>query len=168
MEEVLAINNSVQGLMESAVQNQMFRKAKMKSALTASPMPGATAPIIGVNVAAAYAANTSGSVLLVVLAAIPVPLPNSQILPAEILLDITAGTTVILQRFPKTLDGSCIDQWRSWCFSGQYSSERSVSDLPKCGVQPGHGLPAVSAGRKRLTTKGRRPCYGERKPMYDR
>ena len=42
--EVLAANESVRGLLETAVQNQLFLKAKMQGALTASPMQGPAGP----------------------------------------------------------------------------------------------------------------------------
>ena len=104
--DVLAANESVRGLLETAVQNQLFLKAKMQGALDASPMQGATGPTgptgptgatgvtgptgptgpTGVNVTAtsAFAANTSGSVLTVILAGTLVPLPDSQLLSPDI------------------------------------------------------------------------------------
>ena len=42
--DVLAANESVRGLLETAVQNQIFLKSKMQGALTASPMQGPTGP----------------------------------------------------------------------------------------------------------------------------
>ena len=42
--DVLAANESVRSMLETAVQNQLFLKAKMQGALSASPMPGATGP----------------------------------------------------------------------------------------------------------------------------
>ena len=42
--DVLAANESVRGLLETAVQNQLFLKAKMQGALEASPMQGPTGP----------------------------------------------------------------------------------------------------------------------------
>ena len=42
--DVLAANESVRGMLETAVQNQLFLKAKMQGALTASPMQGPTGP----------------------------------------------------------------------------------------------------------------------------
>lgn len=42
--EVLAANESVRSMLETAVQNQLFLKAKMQGALTASPMQGPTGP----------------------------------------------------------------------------------------------------------------------------
>lgn len=47
--DVLAANESVRSMLETAAQNQLFLKAKMQGALTASPMQGptgATAPVI--------------------------------------------------------------------------------------------------------------------------
>lgn len=40
--DVLAANESVRSMLETAVQNQLFLKAKMQGALTASPMQGPT------------------------------------------------------------------------------------------------------------------------------
>lgn len=40
--DVLAANESVRGLLETTVQNQLFLRAKMQGALEASPMQGAT------------------------------------------------------------------------------------------------------------------------------
>lgn len=105
--DVLAANESVRDLLEAAVQNQLFLRAKMQGALEASQMQGATGPTgptgatgpaggptgpagptgpTGVNVTAtsSFAANTSGSVLAVVLAGVLVPLPDAQVLPADI------------------------------------------------------------------------------------
>lgn len=42
--DVLAANESVRGLLETAVQNQLFLKAKMQGALTASPLQGPAGP----------------------------------------------------------------------------------------------------------------------------
>ena len=42
--DVLAANESVRGLLETAVQNQIFLKGKMQGALDASPMQGPTGP----------------------------------------------------------------------------------------------------------------------------
>ena len=42
--DVLAANESVRSMLETAVQNQLFLKAKMQGALTASPMQGPTGP----------------------------------------------------------------------------------------------------------------------------
>ncbi len=42
--EVLAANESVRSMLETAVQNQLFLKAKMQGALAASPMQGPTGP----------------------------------------------------------------------------------------------------------------------------
>ena len=131
--DVLAANESVRGLLETTVQNQLFLRAKMQGALEASQMQGATGPTgatgatgpTGVNVTAtsSFAANTSGSVLAVVLAGVLVPLPDAQVLPAditvnaantastiaplvslshfsnEVMLNLAAGTTVSLQMF---------------------------------------------------------------------
>ena len=47
--DVLAANESVRSMLETAAQNQLFLKTKMQGALTASPMQGptgATGPII--------------------------------------------------------------------------------------------------------------------------
>ena len=86
--DVLAANESVRSLLEATVQNQLFLRAKMQGALEASQMQGATGPTgpTGVNVTAtsSFAANTSGSVLAVVLAGVLVPLPDAQVLPADI------------------------------------------------------------------------------------
>ncbi|WP_295764390.1 hypothetical protein [uncultured Oscillibacter sp.] len=42
--DVLSANESVRSMLETAVQNQLFLKAKMQGALTASPMQGPTGP----------------------------------------------------------------------------------------------------------------------------
>ena len=42
--DVLAANESVRSMLETAVQNQLFLKEKMQGALTASPMQGPTGP----------------------------------------------------------------------------------------------------------------------------
>ena len=42
--DVLAATESVRSMLETAVQNQLFLKAKMQGALSASPMSGATGP----------------------------------------------------------------------------------------------------------------------------
>ena len=42
--DVLAANESVRGLLETTVQNQLFLKAKMQGALEASPMQGPAGP----------------------------------------------------------------------------------------------------------------------------
>ena len=44
VEDVLNANESVRGLLETAVQNQIFPKGKMQGALDASPMRGPTGP----------------------------------------------------------------------------------------------------------------------------
>lgn len=44
VEDVLKANESVRGLLETAVQNQLFLKGKMQGALDASPMQGPTGP----------------------------------------------------------------------------------------------------------------------------
>lgn len=78
--DVLAANESVRSMLETAAQNQLFLKAKMQGALTASPMQGptgATGPTgasgptgaTGPNLTstAGFAANTQGSSVLVAL-----------------------------------------------------------------------------------------------------
>ena len=42
--DVLAVNESVRGMLETAAQNQIFLKSKMQGALAASPMQGPTGP----------------------------------------------------------------------------------------------------------------------------
>ena len=42
--DVLAANESVRGLLEATVQNQLFLRAKMQNALEASQMQGPTGP----------------------------------------------------------------------------------------------------------------------------
>ena len=88
--DVLAANESVRGLLETAVQNQIFLKSKMQGALTASPMQGPTGPT-GPNVTAtsAFAANTQGSSILVALGGTLVPLPDSPLLSPDITVDGT-------------------------------------------------------------------------------
>ena len=44
VKDVLSANESVRGLLETAVQNQIFLKGKMQGALDASPMQGPTGP----------------------------------------------------------------------------------------------------------------------------
>ena len=44
VKDVLNANESVRGLLETAVQNQIFLKGKMQGALDASPMQGPTGP----------------------------------------------------------------------------------------------------------------------------
>ncbi len=44
VQDVLTANESVRGLLETAVQNQIFLKGKMQGALDASPMQGPTGP----------------------------------------------------------------------------------------------------------------------------
>ena len=67
--DVLAANESVRGMLETAVQNQLFLKSKMQGALTASPMQGPLAlpALLG---------------LLALPAALPEP-PVQQALPAQ-------------------------------------------------------------------------------------
>ena len=83
--EVLAANESVRSMLETAVQNQLFLKAKMQGALTASPMQGPTGPT-GPSITATYAfaANTTGSTLAVVVGGTLIPLPDSQALAPDI------------------------------------------------------------------------------------
>ena len=83
--EVLAANESVRSMLETAVQNQLFLKAKMQGALTASPMQGPTGPT-GPSITATYAfaANTTGSTLAVVVGGTLIPLPDSQALSPDI------------------------------------------------------------------------------------
>ena len=92
--DVLAANDSVRGVLEAAMQNQLFLKAKMESALNASPAQGttgATGPTgptgptgSAVTADSAYAANTSGATVGVILGGTTIPLPNSQVLPANV------------------------------------------------------------------------------------
>ena len=83
--DVLAANESVRSMLETAVQNQLFLKAKMQGALTASPMQGPTGPTgpTGPNVTAtsAFASNYTGGTVLPDplrdgLLGVTVPLPN--------------------------------------------------------------------------------------------
>ena len=97
--DVLSATESVRSMLETAVQNQLFLKAKMQGALAASPMQGPTGPTgptgaTGPNVTAtsAFAANTQGSSILVALGGSPVPLPNEQLLSPGITAN--AGSTV--------------------------------------------------------------------------
>ena len=85
VEDVLNANESVRGLLETAVQNQIFLKGKMQGALDASPMRGPTGPTgpTGPNVTATYAFvdnSTGGAVLPDPLSdgllGVTVPLPN--------------------------------------------------------------------------------------------
>ena len=88
--DVLTATESVRSMLETAVQNQLFLKAKMQGALAASPMQGPTGPT-GPNVTAtsAFAANTQGSSILVALGGTLVPLPDSQLLSPDITVDGT-------------------------------------------------------------------------------
>ena len=83
--DVLAANESVRSMLETAAQNQLFLKAKMQGALTASPMQGPTGPT-GPNITAtsAFAANTSGTALTVLVGGTLVPLPDGQLLSPDI------------------------------------------------------------------------------------
>lgn len=58
--DVLAANESVRSMLETATQNQLFLKAKMQGALTASPMQGPTGPT-GPTGAAGPAGGPAGS-----------------------------------------------------------------------------------------------------------
>ena len=83
--EVLAANESVRSMLETAVQNQLFLKAKMQGALTASPMQGPTGPTgPSITATSAFAANTTGSTLAVVAGGTLIPLPDSQSLSPDI------------------------------------------------------------------------------------
>ena len=125
VKDVLNANESVRGLLETAVQNQIFLKGKMQGALDASPMQGPTGPTgptgpqgpagpaggpagpagapgaagatgptgpagptgpTGPNVTAtnAFAANTQGDAIPVIVDGVSVPLPNNQILSPDI------------------------------------------------------------------------------------
>ena len=125
VKDVLTANESVRGLLETAVQNQIFLKGKMQGALDASPMQGPTGPTgptgpqgpagpaggpagpagapgaagatgptgpagptgpTGPNVTAtnAFAANTQGDAIPVIVAGVSVPLPNNQVLSPDI------------------------------------------------------------------------------------
>ncbi|MDE6881034.1 MAG: collagen-like protein [Oscillospiraceae bacterium] len=147
--EVLSANESVRGVLEAAMQNQLFLKAKMESALSASNSqgltgatgptgptgatgadgapgatgptgptgadgapgatgptgptgptgadgtPGATGPTgptgAAVTSDSAFAANTSGASVAVVLGGTSIPLPDAQVLPANVTVN-GAGT----------------------------------------------------------------------------
>lgn len=61
--DVLAANESVRNMLETAAQKQLFLKTKMQGALTASPMQGPTGPTgptgaVGPGLTSAFAANT--------------------------------------------------------------------------------------------------------------
>lgn len=122
VKDVLNANESVRGLLETAVQNQIFLKGKMQGALDASPMQGPTGPTgpqgpagpaggpagpagapgaagatgptgpvgptgpTGPNVTAtnAFAANTQGDAIPVIVDGVSVPLPNNQVLSPDI------------------------------------------------------------------------------------
>lgn len=92
--DVLAANESVRSMLETAAQNQLFLKAKMQGALTASPMQGptgATGPTgasgptgaTGPNLTstAGFAANTQGSSVLVRWGAAQSPCPTPKFCP---------------------------------------------------------------------------------------
>ena len=81
VEDVLNANESVRGLLETAVQNQIFLKGKMQGALDASPMRGPTGPTgPSITATSAFAANTTGSTLAVIVGGTLIPLPDSQVL----------------------------------------------------------------------------------------
>ena len=86
VEDVLNANESVRGLLETAVQNQIFLKGKMQGALDASPMRGPTGPT-GPNptAAAAFAANIQGPDINVPsYSGVAIPLPDGQVMSADI------------------------------------------------------------------------------------
>ena len=80
--DVLAANDSVRGMLETAAQNQLFLKTKMQKALTASPMQGPAGPAgaAGPGLTSAFAANTQGSSIPVSPNGTLVALPNAQAL----------------------------------------------------------------------------------------
>ena len=98
--DVLAANESVRGMLETAVQNQLFLKSKMQGALTASPMQGPTGPTgpagptgaTSPGLTAAFAVNTQGSPIAVSSGGTPIPLPNEQVLPSGVTAN--SGNTV--------------------------------------------------------------------------
>jgi len=101
--DVLAANDSVRGMLETAAQNQLFLKTKMQKALTASPMQGPTGPT-GPNVTAvsAFAANTTGGTILPDplgdgLLGMTVPLPNVGNRSTDIGID-NANSEFIVQK----------------------------------------------------------------------
>ena len=64
--DVLTATESVRSMLETAVQNQLFLKAKMQGALAASPMQGPTGPTgLPVTATSAYLASISGQTISV-------------------------------------------------------------------------------------------------------
>ncbi len=103
--EIVAANESVRDLLEMSSQNQRLLMEKMKMALYGgtyegcTSVTGATGPTGPTGPAAnplsassAFAANTSGTILLVTQAGVAVPLPNSQLLSPDI--TVNAENTV--------------------------------------------------------------------------
>ena len=108
--EVLAANESVRGLLETAVQNQLFLKAKMQGALTASPMQGPAGPTgptgpagptgpTGPNVTAtnAYAASAKGAAFPVLMSGTNVALPDAQTLSPDITVNGANDTFTVAE-----------------------------------------------------------------------
>ena len=119
VEDVLNANESVRGLLETAVQNQIFLKGKMQGALAASPMQGPTGPAgspgaagatgptgpagptgpTGPNVTAtnAYAASTKGAEFMVLMAGTNVALPDAQTLSPDITVNGANDTFTVAE-----------------------------------------------------------------------
>ena len=110
VEDVLNANESVRGLLETAVQNQIFLKGKMQGALDASPMRGPTGPTgptgpagptgpTGPNVTAtnAYAASTKGAAFTVLMSGTNVALPDAQTLSPDITVNGANDTFTVAE-----------------------------------------------------------------------
>ena len=113
VEDVLNANESVRGLLETAVQNQIFLKGKMQGALNASPMQGPTGPTgptgpqgpagptgpTGPNVTAtnAYAASTKGAAFTVLMSGTNVALPDAQTLSPDITVNGANDTFTVAE-----------------------------------------------------------------------
>ena len=123
--DVLAANESVRSMLETAAQNQLFLKAKMQGALTASPMQGptgATGPTgasgptgaTGPNLTstAGFAANTQGSSVLVINGVNSIPSTINPVVSTsnfenQIKVTLPANSTITLQLFT-TIAGTAI------------------------------------------------------------
>ena len=95
VEDVLNANESVRGLLETAVQNQIFLKGKMQGALDASPMRGPTGP--NVTATNAYAASTKGAAFTVLMSGTNVALPDAQTLSPDITVNGANDTFTVAE-----------------------------------------------------------------------
>ena len=72
VKDVLSANESVRGLLETAVQNQIFLKGKMQGALDASPMQGPTGQRHGQRALCSRRLHPAGGLLPDAVAGLPV------------------------------------------------------------------------------------------------